>query len=156
MPFSGSWATNFAHFRNEQETHANAKLSNAVTPPRCLRKDMVDVKSCLLANLRKLAIFTPIVCTSDDFGSQPRGEFAHGLLRSDRNFSKLRNSAKLTKPSASPRSALLKACPASWRSSNDCNLAATASGNRNRSISVGNSSSNVKVIITFPRWANSF
>lgn len=113
------------------------------------RSNMIDVKRGFLTDLRQSAVFATIVRPAGDFRSQTGGNVAHGEIRSARNRSKVRNSARLTKPSASSRSCFVSDCPESWRSSNVCNRAATASGSLNRARSPGRSTSRVRAMTVY-------
>ena len=64
---------------------------------------MVNVKNSLLPGLRQSIILATIARALYDFRPQPGEYGAHDAKRSARNRSSVKNSARLTRPSASAR-----------------------------------------------------
>lgn len=86
------------------------------------RNDVIDMKGCLLPDLRQAAILATITCALNDHRPKLPGDRTHSAeaplpRRSDRSLRRDNNSERFTSPSASSRSPSVSASPRSCRSS---------------------------------------
>ena len=89
-------------------------------PAGRLPDDVIDVKNGFLSRLRQPTILATIAGPAHDLSPQPGGDGGHCAMRSARRRSSVKNSARLTKPSASARSTAVSGWPESCRSRRAC------------------------------------
>jgi uncharacterized protein affecting Mg2+/Co2+ transport len=77
------------------------------------RDHVVDMERSFLTELRQPTVLAPVPGPKHDLGVQAGGDVAHGATRSARSRNKVRNSDRLTSPSASSRSCVVSGCPES-------------------------------------------